>query len=856
MTVKEKDYNIYLVPHTHYDSVWVFTEEDYYYINIDLILKKVVELLEKTDDYKFTIEQTYLLEEVEKRFPELFMKIKKYVKEGRIEIADGEYLMADTMLPQEETLIREILVGKKYVEDKFGVDVPVMWQADSFGLNAQLPQIYKKSGYKYVAFRRGCPDKKNSEFLWEGLDGTRIISHFMPLGYRAGLDLTKLEQSYRELKPLASSNHILMPSGSGVMMPQPETSWAVKKWNEKHKSKMKIATPSEFFNAIEKYNKKLPVKRGEMYSGRFSEVFPDCCSSRIWIKMNLRKYENLLLAFERFLSALFVVNRGHAEQYMEELNYLWKKILFLGFHDVVPGTGMDRSYDETRSYLEFLETKLSYLMPRVLCKLMECDSGKKMDCGDIVVFNPFSGDVSNWVEIDLNFEHGKIRKIAGLRNGNEEIDVEVLRFARYEDEFLKSARIGFVANVPAMGYKIYKIIERKPKTRNKDFIRIRGNTIETRFLKVRFYPDTGLVDIIKNGKKICKANELIIEEEIGDLYFHKENHGNLIKTESGDGIKYGSFRVKNFRIDKSPLRRVINVETDYFSLRWPYRLTDKLKPMIWRHNFLSISKKIIVYKNLPRVDFITTVKNNHPRIRLRVKFSTDIKSQNYHCETQFGTVSRQTDQYYSNQEGWYEKPSGIFPSLRWIDYNNGKVGLTIINKGTPENEVRDGNIYITLLRAVDMLSCDGKAGPLIPVPDARETKRYVFNYSAYPHEGGWEKAKSYVQGYGFNFGIIPLQIPRAKKFNVKRSFIKLEPENIVSTAFKPSEDGKSVVLRFYEASGKKTTAKITFFRELERAVKTNLLEEELEEVPVNKNCIKLNIKPFEIVTLKLFCKVL
>lgn len=275
---------IYLVPHTHYDAIWVFTKEDYYYININLILRKVVDLLEKEKNFKFLIEQTFLLEVVEKRYPKLFEKLKKYIKEGRIEIGDGEYLMADTMLPQEESLIREILYGKKYIKEKFGVDVLVMWQADSFGLNAQLPQIYAKSGYKYLAFRRGCPIKKPSEFFWRGLDGTKILSHWMPLGYRAGLDLKKLNENYRKLKKLSATNHILMPSGSGVTMPQEETVAKVKEWNKTHSSKMKISTPSEFFEKVEKSAKKLPLLEGEMYSDKYSEIFRDCSSSRIWIK--------------------------------------------------------------------------------------------------------------------------------------------------------------------------------------------------------------------------------------------------------------------------------------------------------------------------------------------------------------------------------------------------------------------------------------------------------------------------------------------------------------------------------------------------------------------------------------------
>ncbi|MBZ9573072.1 glycoside hydrolase, partial [Patescibacteria group bacterium] len=358
--VNEEDI-IYLVPHTHYDAVWVFTKEDYFYINIDLILKKVVEMLEKTEEYKFLIGQVYLLEEVEKRYPELFRKLEDYIK-GRIEIADGEYLMADTMLPQGETLIREIMVGKNFVRKKLGVDVIVMWQADSFGLNAQLPQIYRKSGYKYLAFRRGCPEKKPSEFIWEGLDGTKILSHFMPLGYRAGLDLTKLKESYKKLKEVAATNHILMPSGSGVTMPQEETIEAVENWNKKHKSKMKIATPSEFFEALEKHAKNLPIRRGEMYSGKFSRVFPDVASSRIWVKKSIREYENKVLSFEKFATIYSFMNSYG----IEDLSECWNKILFLAFHDVAPGTGMDAVYEEVKQHVGFLKSWLSYSMPRIL----------------------------------------------------------------------------------------------------------------------------------------------------------------------------------------------------------------------------------------------------------------------------------------------------------------------------------------------------------------------------------------------------------------------------------------------------------------------------------------------------------
>ena len=839
---------IYLVPHTHYDAIWIFTKEDYFYINIDLILKKVVDLLEKQKDYKFLIEQTYLLSVVERRYPKLFKKIANYIKKGRVEIVDGEYLMADTMLPQEETLIREILFGKKHVRKKFRVNVSVMWQADSFGLNAQLPQIYRKSGYKYLAFRRGCPEKKPSEFMWQGLDGTKILSHWMPLGYRAGLNLKKLDQNYKELKKLAATEHILMPCGSGVTMPQEDTTEVVKDWNNSHNTKMKIATPIEFFKNLEKSARKLPVRKGEMYSGRYSEVFPDCCSSRIWIKNSLRKCENKLLSLEKFSTINSLVNT----YYPEELGDCWRKILFLAFHDVVPGTSIDTGYEEVKQHIGFLDSQLRILTPHLLRSIVENDSNQE-ERGDIIVFNPLSWEVSNWVELDLGFEQGKIKKIEGLKCGDEEIEVEIINFSRYEDESLRTARIGFVPKVPATGYKIYKILERKPKP-SSGLLRIIGNRIENKFFKTEFSPVNGLIEILKDGKKICKGNELVIEEETGDLYYHKHNLEKPLKTEGGEGVKYGFFKIRNFRIDKSPLRRVINIDTDYYSLRWPYRLLDKLDPILWKHNFISFNKKIIVYKDIPRIDFITIVKNQHPRIRLRVKFSTPLKNSLYTCETQFGAINRKTNQYYYNPKNWVEAPRGIYPSLRWIDYSDWERGITLINKGIPENEVRDGNLYLTLLRSVSVLSSDGTCGPAVPVSDARELKELKFEYSLYPHDGDWKKAKSYQQGYEFNYDLVALQLPKGK-YRIKRSFFEIKPNNVILTTIKRSEKNTGIIIRFYETEGKRTKTIINLFKSPKKVEVVNLIEEKDKEfdkkLKVENKTISLDMNPFEIVTLNL-----
>ena len=841
---------IYLVPHTHYDAVWVFTREDYFHINIDIILEKVVDLIERKKEYRFLIEQTYLLEEVEKKYPELFRKIRRYVKEGKIEIADGEYLMADTMLPQGETLIREIMFGKEFVKEKFDRDVKVMWQADSFGLNAQLPQIYKKSGYRYLAFRRGSFKNKPSEFIWEGLDGTEILSHFMPLGYRAGLDLEKLDKSYKKLKKLAATNNILMPSGSGVTMPQEKTIRKVKDWNRNHKSKMIIATPLEFFKKLEKEKKKLLVRKGEMYSGKYSRVFPSTSSTRIWLKKSLRDCENKLLNFEKFN----LINSLFKNTYLKEIKNYWRKVLFLAFHDVVPGTGIDAGYKEAKNNIGFLDNKIPSLTSYVLDSIVDNDANNE-DYGEIVVFNSLSWSVSNWTEIVLSLKEGQVFKIGGLKSGDEEKEVEIIESTKHKDKSLKKVRIGFLADVPATGYRVYKIIKEKPKSRKDSFLKTTSNSIENKFFKVNFSKNNGLIEILKENKKICQGNEIVIDDEAGDIYYHKENFDFPLKTEIGKGLKYGAFKIKKLWIESSSLRKVINIEIDYYSLRWPYRLIDDLKPIIWRYPFVKFKKKIIVYKDIPRIDFLTVVENNHPRIRLRVKFDTNINKPEYFSDTQFGVIKRKTNEHYLKTNNWAEEPSGLFPCLRWIDYSDKEKGLTLINKGNPENEVRDKSIYLTLLRSVDMLSSDGKAGPLIPVSEAKELKEYVFKYSLYPHQGDWKKANSWKQGYEFNNDLIALPLEKKRRYRMKRSFLNITPDNIIISALKKAEDGKSIIIRFYETSGEKTEATITLFKKIKEVKGVNLLEKEDKEfarkIILNENNIKINIKPFEIITLKL-----
>lgn len=870
---------IHVVPHMHYDAVWILNRQDYYFVNIEVILKQAIDLIKKAD-YKFMIEQTYLLEKIEKDYPHLFAEISDLIKENKIEIAGGQYLLADTMIPNGEVLIREIIEGKKFVKQKFGHDIFVAYGADEFGFNAQWPQILKNAGYKYCIFRRGIDNAVPSEFYWEGIDGSRILTHWMPLGYRAGLFLDELDKAYRKLKTHSSTNQILMLSGSGSTPPQPELIKVIKEWNEKSidkngnftkNYKMSISTPVSFFKALEKQNIKFKIRKGEMYSGKFSAVYPNSTSSRMWIKQGAKEFENSLLLLERLDTIAGLINI-HDENISDLLSKYWKEMLFIAMHDVLPGTGVDEVYKEIKEIFDNAKKSIGSCIQEYLKKL----SQKTGNNSDIFIFNPLSWEVTNWTELSLEFNEKEIMGISELIDNDQKIDIEILDYSLYPDNSIKRINIGFIITVPSLGYKTLKIV--KSDNMDSETIITHDTTFNNKEYEIEVNRENAIITITKTDKNknkitYLKGNEICLEEEIGDLYYHRANL-DLVKSESGEGIKYGIFNPEKYDVVKGKLRTHIKFKSKYYALRWPYRFTEKLKPVLFRHDFIDIEKEIIIFKNLNRIDFKTHIHHKHPNSRLRVKFDTSIKSTNYWCGTQFGAVKRSTNLYYKrNESGWFEKPSGVFPSFEWIDYvsekdrKNKRIGVSLLHHGIPSHEVRDNMMYLTLLRSIVLLSADGLMGPCIPTPDASEMRPYTFRYSILPHENDWRKDNIYKYGMEINMPLISFQVKQNGKNTNKnlrsddtilqdlpnsKSFLKIDKKNVILSTMKLDDNKRSIVLRVYETEGTKTNARIQLPLNIKYAEIIDFNGNKLQTLEkIENNALQVEMHPYKILTIRI-----
>jgi alpha-mannosidase len=838
MTARDEPRTIFLVPHTHYDVVWAMTKEDYLNIHKKL-LRQALDLI-RAGGFKFLVEQTYLLEQIESDDPDLFAGIHRAILDGDIEIVDGEYLMPDPMIPAEEVLVREILFGKLYAKETFGVDVPVAWMSDGFGLNAQLPQIYRKSGYRWLAFRRGLPrsvGSRTSEFMWEGLDGSRILAHWMPLGYRAGLDLTKWDDTYQKLDRLAATTNILMPCGSGGMLIQNEIPDAVRAWNARgDMPEMRIATPRQFFEAMSHDDEPPTVFKGELYSAELEDIFPDVVSSRISLKLAIRDCEDLIKSVEKGAALQYL--RGHRYP-TDRLTAAWKKMLFLSFHDVVPSCGIDEIYDEAWEYIADIRALAREFYASIVDTLPR-DSGRGVG---VMVLNPHNWAIRDWVEVDLKLGTGWSTE-PGIYEDGRELVSEARDIVRWDDGTIQRVKLGFVAGAPAMGHRVYEVKPKSKEFRSKK-IKVNGDRVSTRFFDLRV-DERGILEVLdKSGRPILRGNEVLLDAEVGDLYFHKSFLDQVLGSESGDGIRFGAFKPEGLTIEKGAVRSTITFKNAFYCLRWPYYLTDKYEPLLYRQKTLDVTKRVIVYNDIPRIDFFTELNLQQPHVRVRLRFDTGMAAPSYTRETQFGAVELP---YARTLE------EGVkMPSLTWIVAEEGERGLAFLTKGVPINEVKGGDIFCTLLRSVSVLSADGVSGPLIPTPGALELGQHSYQYSVYPYTGSWREARIPREAFSFGEGLVAFPLDRVPDERVHTTFT-LEPANLVASALKKAERDEALILRFFETAGEACQAELTLPKEVERVRVVDLLERDVEGVSsldIHGDRVRMDVGAFEIVTLKL-----
>jgi len=822
-------FKVYLIPNTHSDLQYRKSYQEYLPLHLSN-LKEGLNILEEYPEYCYVTEHIALLEEFWKRSPDYRKKIKKFAQEGRLEMRSNAYSICDTNIPCGESLIQQFYFGKRWTKRYLEMESKSAWMADSFGHNAQLPQILKGCGFLYFIFSRGVdnPERK-SEFWWQGLDKTKILTCWPIYGY-GGIgpfspneekDFIKLRRAIEELKKHSPSSKLLLGNGGDFVRPSRFSCRRVKNWNKLNKEEIIFSTSSKCLTDLLKENPKLEIFKGEL-----NPVFQGCYSSRIEIKQKNRFLENKILTLEKISTLTSLYSDFYP---FEDLERAWKKLLFYQFHDSISGTIVDSAYEEILNGYKEVDEILNKVFQENLNFLKNKFQGKK-ETSKIMIFNPLSWERKDLVKIKIKEENLQIQD----KNRNL-ISSQVIK----EDN---SSFLIFTSSIPSLGYKIFSLNYRKNNLPNT--FKIKDNQIENKFYKIKL-GDSGVINslIFKENnfeyvdQERAFFNDLAMQDDNGDLWLLYE--GPLVDSHdwgrAQDNIK-DSMPVKP-KLSKSRKRRIgffVHSKDTPNKVeiieKGPVRILIKVEGIL---SFWEVKVKFIqyiyLYSELNRIDFKTKILPSGKHYRIRVCFPTSIKNGEIYHGIPFGSI---------------ERPEGEFPAQNWIAYGNEEKGICLLNQGLPGNNVTDGVMMLSLMRSVAMEYKGPSKGAF------EEGISHTFNYSIVPYSRKFFSSFA-RKGFEFNNPLVNWELNSIKDgFPLKKSFIKVQPSSIILSSLRKIED--KVLIRLYEAEGKECKAKIEFFKELKEVEETDFLGRGKRKIEkVKENMIEPAFSPYEIKTFKL-----
>ena len=323
--------------HAHIDTAWLWPIGESIR-KCTRTFASAVRLMDDYPEYRFSCSQAQQYAWIEQRHPDLFERIKVKVGGGQWVPIGGMWVEADMNLPSGESLVRQIVHGQRYFESRFGARCDEVWLPDVFGYPASLPQIFAAGGMHRFVTQKLSWNTTNRfphhTFWWEGLDGTRVLTHFPPVDtYNAELTPAETMRSAERFLDAGWSDWSLMPFGHGdggggptrEMLERGRRLSAID--GSPHVS---IGTLSEFFQHVEREafeGAPVPVWRGELYF----ETHRGTLTSQLRTKAGNRRCERLLREVELWSATL-----GKPA----ELDDLWREVLTQQFHDIIPGSSI------------------------------------------------------------------------------------------------------------------------------------------------------------------------------------------------------------------------------------------------------------------------------------------------------------------------------------------------------------------------------------------------------------------------------------------------------------------------------------------------------------------------------------
>lgn len=822
----------WIIPHTHWEGAVFKTREEYLEVGFPNILK-ALKALGEHPDYRFVLDQVAYVRPFLERHPDRAEEFKKYVAEGRLQIAGALDVMPDVNMPGGESFVRQVQYGKSYYRETLGVDVTTGWLIDTFGHHAQMPQLMRQAGFGSYWTQRGVSHKEHpAEFQWEGIDGTRIPVFYMPGSYAlmfgSPADPAQFRDfmigRFRSLDRNAPRVHRAGPSGADVVPPEPHQVAMIEAFNKSPDAPFtaRLSTPAEFEAAISKTGE-LPVFRGEL-----NPIFQGTYSSRIELKSWMRTMEAKLLTAEKLAS---IGSTLGVAAHPSAIWRAWEPTLFNETHDLASGVMTDHVHDDVISTFQqserLADEQLSKGFDALVARIDTRGEGTP-----VVVFNPLAWARTDVAEVELGFTTNGVGSVEIVDDRGQVRPSQVVSSTPFPEGGLCAAKVAFVAaDVPSMGYRTYHA---RPIAATAPAVSADPSKLENRHYRMVVDPGTGAITSlrVKDGDwEVFKApaNVVARHEDKGDvweLYRGLDGGSNVAMSGKQPVPARGSAKFSDEqRADAGTV--VAGPVFTEVRVAHPFDTGD-------------YAATIRIYAELPRIDCSTTLVNREKYTRYQVLFPTNVAAGKRTDEIPFGAI---------------ERPEGVeFPAQNWVELGDGTRGLAVLNAGLPGHVVSDATVMVSVLRSHN-LGAYGFGGGYEPGMSSEDAflidQPRTSRYAILPHAGDWRDAGVARAGLEFNHPLVArIAAPHAGDLPPSRAIVEVSAPNVVASSLKPARDGR-IALRLYESAGRPATTTIKLAAEVLGANAADLLETPGEAIAVSDGSFQIALSPFQIRTIVL-----
>ena len=776
----------YAVGNAHLDLAWLWPMAETHRKTARTFAQQL-RLISQYPEYKYLQSQPAAYEMCREYYPELFDRIVQAAKKGQW-IAEGAmWVEPDTNMTSGESLIRQVMHGKRYYKEVFGVDSVVLWLPDTFGYSAALPQILKGTGVKYLVTQKIFWSYNEGDrfpyhyFTWQGADGTKIDT-FLPTSYTYRTDPKEICQTWKGRVQKRGLDSFLLPFGYGDGGGGPARDYIEFLQREKDLEGMprvKMEGPVQFFEHMEAKGGPKNTYVGELYFSAHRGVY----TSQAAIKKGNRKSE-LALREAEIWGALASAARGFAYP-LPRMDAAWKKLLLNQFHDILPGSSIAKVYEDARRDHRWIIGEAEEVKNDALTAMTDGDG--------FSVFNSLSFPRVGLVKLPERFHGGAVT--------SEGVPVPVQRTA--------DGLVGLVT-VPPCGAVCLTPSDAKSEMKHTAQARLTetGAVIENDLVKAVLNSQGEVVSFTdQSGREYAAGpmNHLLAYKDVPRIFDAWDIDSNYID--------------QSVPLDEPAILTIKEAE----GLRVVVHVSRRIMDSKWEQD-------IVLTAANARLDFVTAVDWRELHRLLKVEFPVNVAAAEGFNEIQFGYMARPNHRSRLYDKDRFEVCNQRYSAL--CDMSHGAAVLNDCKYGISMN----GNaLQLSLLRAA--------ASPEMRADNGQHT----FTYAFIGWQGSFLDSPVVREAYDLN---VPLQTVESgcapfSAFSLDAANV------FIDTVKPAEDGSGDLILRLYEAKRGDTACALTVNLPVQSAWLCDMLENKRESLPLEAGRAALHFHPFEVKTIRL-----